>query len=251
MNTKTTISRLSWAGVALEAEGKRLVIDAVEGRNGEVQGRIGQPRLPLLSIGERIDVAVVTHLHKDHFDLDALKRKMAPGAPLYVPAAAAPELESTGLRVIGVRDWERVQEGPFTLTPVPAVDGFGAHQSSWIVTTADVTIFHAGDSLFHGYWWQIAKFAPAIDVAFFPINGAIINIPGVEPTGLNGVMTAEQAVIAARLLKARVAVPIHYAEFNHPPIYNPDPHAESTFLRLADREKITARVIAAGERVAA
>lgn len=251
MNTNTTIARLSWAGVVLESEGKRLVIDAIEGRNGEVQGRIGQPRLPLHSIGERIDVAVVTHLHKDHFDLDALQRKLAPGAPLYVPEAAAPELAGSGLRVIGVRDWDRVQEGPFSLTPVPAVDGFGAHQSSWIVSTDDTTIFHAGDSLFHGYWWQIAKTAPLIDVAFFPINGAIINIPGVEPTGLNGVMTAEQAVIAARLLKAKVVVPIHYEEFNHPPIYNPDPHAESTFLRLAAREKVTARIVPRGERVAA
>ena len=65
------VTRLSWAGVQISAGNELLVIDAIEGRDGAVQGRIGTPQRPLLPItsdDRPIDVAVVTHLHLDHFD---------------------------------------------------------------------------------------------------------------------------------------------------------------------------------------
>jgi L-ascorbate metabolism protein UlaG (beta-lactamase superfamily) len=250
MNLKTMVRRISWAGVALESEGKTLVIDGIEGRTAEFAGRLGRPRLPLLPLAEGgVDFAIVTHLHKDHFDEEALKRRLGATGVLYVPEAAAGELTGTTLRVIPVRDRVAVQAGPFRLTPVPAVDGFGAPQSSWVIEAGGVRIFHGGDTLFHGYWWEIAKIAGGLDVAFLPINGARIAIPGLEATGLPGVMNAEQAAVAARLLKAKVAVPIHYQEFHNPPIYDADLDAETNFIRHAAREKVIPQIVAAGQEV--
>src|SRR2546430_2888509 len=115
MNAKPTVKRLSWAGISIEAQGKLLVIDALEGGNGEVQGRIGPNRLPLLPISDRpIDYAVVTHLHKDHFDLDALTRRLATNGVIFVPGAAAQELAAaTGAKfnVVAVKDRETVTAG--------------------------------------------------------------------------------------------------------------------------------------------
>jgi L-ascorbate metabolism protein UlaG (beta-lactamase superfamily) len=248
------IRRLSWAGVKITSGGEQLVLDAIEGRDGQVQARIGSPRLPLQPIttdDQPVDVAVLTHLHKDHFDLDALKRRLAPSGRVVAPARAAADVAATGLNVIGVADGESVTVGRFRLTAFPAVDGFGWPQSSWLVEAGGVRIFHGGDTLFHGYWWDIAKAAGEIDVAFLPINGARIAIPGLEATGLPGVMTAEQAAVAGRLLKARLAVPIHYQEFDSPPVYRPDPDAENVFLSQTARQGVSSRIIAAGEIVLA
>lgn len=248
------IRRLSWAGVAVSAGNENLVIDAIEGRDGAVQGRIGNPHRPLLPIAsdERpVDVAVVTHLHLDHFDADALRRRLSPHGKIVAPARAAADAAKSGLPVMAVADGESITLGKFRLTALPAVDGFGWVQSSWSIEAEGVRIFHAGDSLFHGFWWDIAKLAGSPDVAFFPINGARIAIPGMEATGLPGVMTAEQAAVAGRLLKAKLLVPIHYQEFNSPPVYRPDPDAEASFFRHTAQQGVAARLVEAGETVLA
>jgi L-ascorbate metabolism protein UlaG (beta-lactamase superfamily) len=60
-------------------------------------------------------------------------------------------------------------------------------------------------------------------------------------------MTAEQAAVAVRMIKAKLAVPIHYAEFHSPPIYHADLNAEATFIDHAARQAIPTRIVAAGE----
>lgn len=248
MHTTTIVRMLSWAGVRIEAGDQRLVIDALEGRTGEVQARIGPNRLPLLPIADRpLDVALVTHTHKDHFDADALRRHLRPDAPLVAPSGAADELRALGFHVLPLRNGESATVGVFTLTALPAMDGFGAQQSSWLVEAPGVRLVHFGDTLFHGYWWEIAGLVREPDVIFVPINGARVSVPGHEATGLPGVMTAEQAAVAARMVKAKLAVPIHYAEFHAPPVYQADLHAEASFIDHAARQGVPARIVAAGE----
>jgi L-ascorbate metabolism protein UlaG (beta-lactamase superfamily) len=248
MNTSTLVRKLSWAGIRVEAGDQHLVIDALEGRTGEVQARIGPSRLPLLPIADQpLDVALVTHTHKDHFDADALRRHLRPDAPLVGPAGAADELRALGHPVIPLENGERATVGRFTFTALPAMDGFGARQSSWLVEAPGVRLVHFGDTLFHGYWWEIAKLVREPDVVFLPINGARVSVPGQDATGLPGVMTAEQAAVAARIVKAKLAVPIHYAEFHAPPVYQADLNAEATFIDHAARQGVPTRIVAAGE----
>lgn len=248
MNPTIIVRRLSWAGIQVDAGDQRLVVDALEGRDGLVQGRIGQPRLPLIPISDKlIDVAVVTHTHKDHYDVDALKRRLKPDGRVVVPAGSAAEVKQAGFQVIGVETGETVNVGAFRLTALPAVDGFGAVQVSWLIEVAGTKLLHFGDTLFHGYWWEIAQKAGATDVAFFPINGARVAIPGTDATGLPGILTAEQAAVAARIVKAKLAVPIHYEEFHNPPVYTADLNAQVTFIEHATRQNVPTRIVAAGE----
>jgi hypothetical protein len=37
---------------------------------------------------------------------------------------------------------------------VPAVDGFGAYQVSWVVMAGSHKAIHCGDTMNHGYWWD-------------------------------------------------------------------------------------------------
>ncbi|HEY4613457.1 MAG TPA: hypothetical protein VII11_10775 [Bacteroidota bacterium] len=79
----------------------------------------------------------------------------------------------------------------FVAIPVPAVDGFGHPQVSWIVQGGDKKIIHCGDTLWHGYWRDIAIAYGPFDIAFMPINGARLNQGEVRDTGMPAVLTPQ------------------------------------------------------------
>jgi L-ascorbate metabolism protein UlaG (beta-lactamase superfamily) len=146
-----------------------------------------------------------------------------------------------------VEPWESVTAGPFIATAVPAVDGFGDPQVSWVLEADGVRIFHGGDTLFHGHWWKIAMRHGPIDVAFLPCNAAVCDWPHRRPPSpLGAVMDPAQAATAAQLLQARVAVPIHYGAIDHPPVYVPVDDAAGAFERAATTP---VQVVGPGEEV--
>ena len=105
--------------------------------------------------------------------------------------------------------WEPQLLGDFTATAVPASDGYGDLQVSWVVSAGGRRIFHGGDTLWHGHWWRIGRQFGPFDAAFLPVNGARFGWR--KPVSdLPGVLTPEQAVAAAAILGARRLVPIHY-----------------------------------------
>ena len=91
---------------------------------------------------------------------------------------------------------------------MPAVDGFGHPQLSWVVEADGTRIIHAGDTLFHGGWWLIAMRCGPIDVAFLPVNGAVADLPDRQPPSpLMACMDPRQAATAAALMRARARRP--------------------------------------------
>ena len=56
------MTKFSWAGVRVNAGGEPLLIDALEGRNGEVQGRLGAEHPGLIEVAPGpVGVALLTH----------------------------------------------------------------------------------------------------------------------------------------------------------------------------------------------
>lgn len=99
--------------------------------------------------------------------------------------------------------------GDFTATPVPASDGYGDLQVSWVISAAGRRIFHGGDTMMHGGWWRVGRQFGGFDAAFLPINGAAFSFR--QPaTSQSAVLTPQQAFDAAAILGARRIVPIHY-----------------------------------------
>jgi len=241
--------RLSWAGVRLDVQGKSLVIDAIESV-GSFRAPMGEPREALCKIGlpGEIDYALITHLHPDHFDPAALKLGLRPNGRLICHPSVAAAASKSGLQVQTTEEWVPTNLGPFTVTAVPAVDGFGAHQVSWVVTVGEHKAIHCGDTLFHGYWWDFARRIGPLDLAFLPINGVVVDY-FYETSGLPAALTGEQAAVAARLMKARLVVPIHYREFHNPPTYTSDLNAEAALITAAQREGVAARIARSGELV--
>ena len=137
--------------------------------------------------------------------------------------------------------------GDFTATAVPAVDGYGDPQVSWVVSGGGRRIIHCGDTLWHGAWWRIGRQFGPFDAAFLPINGA--RFEWRKPVSdVPAVMTPEQAVAAAVVLGARLVVPIHYGVVGAEG-YREIPHPERDLIEAAQRRNQEAAIVRPGDWV--
>jgi L-ascorbate metabolism protein UlaG (beta-lactamase superfamily) len=256
---------LGWAGVEIESDGHAVVIDPLDDPAatfaplGEAARDADVPEL-VEPAGSAV-AGLVTHLHRDHADGPALDRALAADAAIHEPvpfgggglenaalAQADAELDRTGRERRKVRAWEQVTAGPFTLTALPAVDGLGDPQVSWLVEADGRRVLHLGDTVFHGYWWRLAQRHGPFDVVLAPINGAVVEFPHRRPASpLPATMGPEQAALAAALLRADAAVPIHYDGFGIDPWYRPVADARRRFLDAAASASCNARPLAVGE----
>ena len=247
-NEQLKVRRLGWAGVEIEYNNEVIVIDYIQDTTPLIQLRSADEPFPQVSRMGDIAAGLLTHLHADHADPKALQAALRNGAPVFRPEPTAgveadmaltsyaeEQFAKTRLPFEIVAAWEQRKIGSFTINSAPAVDGFGDTQVSWIVECGGRKIFHTGDTLFHGFWWRIAhRFGP-FDVAFLPINGAVVNFPLLQPASpLEAIMTPEQAAIAASILQTKCVVPIHYKSLHKPPMYIETAHPAE---RLKNRLK--------------
>jgi L-ascorbate metabolism protein UlaG (beta-lactamase superfamily) len=201
------IQRLAWAGIRLQLPQATLFVDPLI--NPDAWG----PALkdPMIPVGDAVGdtYVLITHAHPDHFDATAAAQALSRGGALVYPAGTNPLPVPTGARARPSTLWEPQLLGDFTATAVPASDGYGDPQVSWVISAGGRRIFHGGDTLWHGHWWRIGRQFGPFDMAFLPVNGAQFGWR--KPvSGQPGVLTPEQAVAAAAILGARCLVPIHY-----------------------------------------
>lgn len=259
---------LGWAGAELEAEGASVVIDplhdaaAVFAGFGRRSAGTPLPRVVAPHAGAAV-AGLVTHLHRDHADAGALAGALRPGAPVLEPpdtggdaverlglAQADHELGGAGLARREVAPWESVAAGPFTLTALPAVDGTGDPQVAWLVAAGGVRVLHLGDTMFHGAWWRMAHRHGPFDLVLVPVNGAVVGFPHrTPPSPLPVAMDPAQGALAARLLGARLAVPIHAEGYEIEGIYEPAPEAAARFATHAAEHGVPVRLLEPGESI--
>jgi L-ascorbate metabolism protein UlaG (beta-lactamase superfamily) len=244
---------LGWAGFEIEAEGERLVVDplhdarAVFAWMGERAADMSAPSITAPQPGAL--AGLLTHLHRDHADAAALVGALAPGSQVYEPvdygggdleqaavAQADHELAAVELTRHPVAAWTSAAAGPFTVTALPAVDGTGDPQVSWLIEAGGQRVLHLGDTMWHGWWWRIAERYGAPDVVLAPINGARLTFPHRRPASpLAGAMEPEQAALAADILKAERLIPMHYGGYDLPGTYEPVPDAADRAQAASDR----------------
>lgn len=255
---------LGWAGMELEEGGETIVVDpladpaATFAAFGAVADGVELPEVAAPTGGAL--AGLVSHLHRDHADAGALTAALAPGAAVHHPpsiesenlalAQAEHELSAAQLPRRQVAAWKSVSAGPFTCTALPAVDGLGDPQVSWVVENGGRRVLHLGDTVFHGAWWQMARRAGPFDVVLAPVNGAVVDFPHQQPPSpLPAAMDPEQAALAGELLGAGVVVPIHYGGYDFEPHYRPVADARKRFERAARGRGYRAAPLAPGEAV--
>jgi len=237
------VQRLSWAGLKLQSGDTTILIDPID--SDLWGGEHSQPVFPIEVDTARRSI-LLTHLHNDHYDRPTIARVIGEKGRVVVPADWAAGVASDGFRVRSVELYEPTSIGPFQVIAVPAVDGFGDEQVSWVILVEGRRIFHGGDTLWHGYWWKIGDTYGPFDVAFLPMNG--VRGYWLKPASeLPATLTPEQAVAAAVVLRARQLTPIHWGHTS-PGMYVEQEGALEALLETAQKRHIHVQTLMPGEQ---
>jgi L-ascorbate metabolism protein UlaG (beta-lactamase superfamily) len=236
------IQRLSWAGIRIEGNASSLFIDpwiSAEALDGSWKRPIIKPEA---SSARR--AVLVTHLHNDHFDPPAVKAIVGDNGSVICVDTMATPVASRGFRVRAVPQFQPEAWADFVVLPLPAVDGFGDSQVSWMVIAGERRIIHCGDTLWHSHFDLYGRAYGPFDYAFLPVNGAVVD-PQPPRTGIARTLTPRHAVAAAQLLRARTLVPIHYGLSDAE--YHEHPNALGELRAAAAEASVDVRIVDEGE----
>lgn len=241
------IDRLTWLGHAtavIELDGAVVITDPL------LRRRVGHLRrcAPAQEVPARVDLVLVSHLHRDHLDLPSV-RLLDPAAPVVVPRGAARVLRRARRDVHELSAGESLDIAGVQVHAVPAVhDGRRsplsrrAAEAVGYVVEARRRAYFAGDTALFAAMAEL----PEVDAALVPISG--------WGTGLGpGHMDPDEAAAAVALIRPRLVVPIHWGTFA--PIGAGGRGDRTPALRFAARVAerapgVTVRLLAPGETVA-
>ena len=239
---------VTWIGhstVLLEDGGTRLLTDPLlRPRFAHVVRVAGPPP----EITEELDAVLISHVHSDHLDVRSLRR-LEP-CRLVVPRGAG--------RLLGLRGFEDVTElaageeltfGALTVRATHAdhrarLGPLAPAASLGYVVSSESRLYFAGDTdLFPG----MADIDPDLDAALLPISGW-------GPRVGKGHLDPDRAAKALRLLKPRLAIPIHWGTYRRVGLPRDEAALREPvdrFVRLASElaPQVDVRVLSPGERI--
>jgi len=150
-------------------------------------------------------VLLISHEHFDHLSLDDIKKVSSEKTTVVTTPACKKELSSLKVKdVKAVKPGDRVVLGDVSLEAVPAYNlnkfrepGKPFHPKEdgkvgFIVSVNGVRIYHAGDT---DPIPEMKSFKT--DIALLPVSGTYV-------------MTPEEAGEATRMIKPKLAIPMHY-----------------------------------------
>jgi L-ascorbate metabolism protein UlaG (beta-lactamase superfamily) len=238
------LNGLTWLGhstVVIDVDGTRLVTDPVLPRRVWHLRREAAVDPRLL---EALDGILISHTHFDHLDRASLRR-LDRSLPVVVPNGVGKLLRHWGfVHVREVDAGDELEVGGLALRVTHA-----EHASSrWPLTprsaslgyVADgsTSVYFAGDTdLFAG----MAELGP-VDVAALPVSGWGSRLPA-------GHLDATRAAQALRLLRPRIAVPVHWGTFRTPFGARPADRPAREFVRAASEAApdVDVRILGIGE----
>jgi L-ascorbate metabolism protein UlaG (beta-lactamase superfamily) len=210
---------LTWIGHASvfgRIDGKSFLIDPNFSRRiGWFYQRHGEPGLTPEQL-PRIDLALVTHNHYDHFDVPSLTR-IDRSATVVVPQRMGDWFCRQGFaRVIELGWWERAAASGLQITCVPARhwsrrsawDTNRALWSGFVLAGSAHSIYHAGDTAWFEGFEEIARRFPNLDAALIPVGAY-------EPRWFmeKNHVSPEEAGRAFLTINAACSIPIHWGAF--------------------------------------
>jgi L-ascorbate metabolism protein UlaG (beta-lactamase superfamily) len=192
--------------VLVERGGVRLLTDPV------LRGRVAHLRRhgPAPEVPEDVDAVLVSHLHHDHLDVPSMR--MLPNRPRVIaPRGAGDLIRGLGLTVEELEAGEAAQVEGIRVEAVPAT-----HDSRRLPLRgprAEPLGFFIGGSPSVYFAGDTDVFPEMEELA--PVGVALLPVAGWGPKLGPGHMTPERAARAVALVRARVAVPIHWGTL-HP-----------------------------------
>ncbi|HEY3192182.1 MAG TPA: MBL fold metallo-hydrolase [Solirubrobacterales bacterium] len=228
-----SLGYIGHATTLMRLEGSAILTDPMlRGWLGPLR-RQGSPPSPELA--KIPDLVLISHLHRDHLDLPSLRRLPA-GTPLVAPRGATRWVARGGAkRIREIGRGETISVEGIDVTAVPAVhDGHRDRRGrqieplGYVIRKGGRTVYFAGDT---DLFPEMSELGP-LDLALLPVWGWGFSVGA-------GHLDPERAARALKLLRPRLAVPIHWGTFY--PIglrrLRPEPLTEPPleFARLAGR----------------
>ncbi len=206
-STGASISYLGHNTLEISVDGVRVLTDPMLRMVFQILRR--HSAQPDLSVLEGLDAILISHLHLDHANPHSLR--LLPGdTPLVVPTGAGRILRRYHFhRLTELAPGETTALGEVTVTATPARHdgrrypwGHKAGAVGYMIQGSKKLYFAGDTGLFDG----LADLGDDIDVALLPIWGWGLRLPDDHLSPL----TAAQAL---RLLRPRMAIPIHWGTF--------------------------------------
>jgi L-ascorbate metabolism protein UlaG (beta-lactamase superfamily) len=190
-----------------------------------------------------VDVVTASHAHTDHLDPDTLQALA--DVPVVAPEAHRDlVVERAGRAPLGIDDGETVDVAGFAITAVPAAheaierdDAGRMLHLGYVVRCSSYAIYHAGDTIPYDGLAERVRAVADIDVALLPINGRRTE------RRVAGNLWGDEAAAVAHAVGARLAVPMHFEQFE----FNSEP--PDAFVAACERLGQPYRVLGAGERL--
>lgn len=164
----------------------------------EIPGFGLKPSYDFSASDRKANVLCISHNHPDH-RLGAEELATENKATIVAGFELAGEFASKGLNVEMMNTGGRIQVSDWSIFMTKAFHSGSSNPNGFILQKGGLTLYHAGDtSFFSGMNALGEKFH--IDVAFLPIGDRFT-------------MGIDEAVRAAKALKPKIVVPIHYNTF--------------------------------------
>jgi L-ascorbate metabolism protein UlaG (beta-lactamase superfamily) len=217
--------RVTWLGhstTLLEIEGTRLLFDPVWAERASFVGFAGPKRFfaPPLPFAELppVDALVLSHDHFDHLDRTFVESVAARGLRWIVPLGVGEWLRGWGIPASDVTEldwWDSTRVGTLTLTSTPArhFSGRGLGQQDrtlwcgWAMIGERRRVYYAGDTALQDEFTEIGRRLGPFDLTMIEIGAYDKLWPDVH-------LGPEQALLAHRLVRGDVVLPLHWGTFD-------------------------------------
>jgi L-ascorbate metabolism protein UlaG (beta-lactamase superfamily) len=224
----------------LELDGVRLLTDPLLRRR--VMHLLRTVRAPELV---EVDAVAVSHAHWDHLDVRSL-RLVARDKPVIAPRGLQALLRKAGFtEIVELEEGESFDLGPVKITATHADHDLGWPRRSraaaiGFVIRGSRAVYFPGDTDLFEAMSDLG--ADGLDVALLPIAGWG---PALPPGHLN----ARTAADALRLLRPRLAIPIHWGTYSAPGFGRRWAAAPDEFRRHAAEiaPEVAVEILAPGE----
>ena len=180
---------------------------------------------PAIDIGDlpALDLVVLSHFHGDHFD-EIAERDLDKRLPIVTPRAAAKELEQRGFRnTMPLDTWDALTvtkgDAQLRITSMPGRHGppvvdmalpdvMGSLlEFEMPGEPARFRLYITGDTLMYDDLRDIPRRFPDIDLALLHLGGTMV-------MGVLVTMDAEQGVEIMQIVNPKLAIPIHYNDYD-------------------------------------
>jgi L-ascorbate metabolism protein UlaG (beta-lactamase superfamily) len=217
--------RVTWMGhssLLVEIDGHRVLVDPIWSDRASPLGWVGpqrwyDPPVPLDRL-PAIDAVVISHDHYDHLDYATLVAMRGWDVKFVVPLGLGAHLAYWGIpesRIVELDWWDRVEVGKLTIVSTPA-----RHASGRTLLDNDAKLW-SGYALIgpahRAYYSGDTGLFPAvreIGARLGPFDLTMIEVGQYDGAWPDWHIGPEQAVLAHRLVRGRVMLPVHWGLFN-------------------------------------